>query len=163
MHLAHSFLPDQRQRSSQQPLVLVVEDHNDSLLLMSYTLELFGCRFLCQTDSSATVVVAKEHQPDLIMLDILLHSSSGLDIVRELKQEPLTSQIPVLAVTALASREDQELIFQAGFDEYVCKPYMLEELETIVRRLLDGKFEAVEPLSTLIAPFPFKEGWCSSG
>jgi len=141
MHLTHSFMHDQKQRNSQQPLVLAVENHNDSLLLISYALELFGCRFICQTDSLATLVVVKEYQPDLIMLDILLPSISGLDIVRSLKREPLTRDIPVVAVTALASREDREYILMAGFDEYISKPYMIEDLEAIIHRLLEGKFD----------------------
>ncbi|QSJ18378.1 response regulator [Nostoc sp. UHCC 0702] len=142
MYLAHSFMSDKKKHNSQQPLVLAVEDHDDSLLLMSYALESLGCRFICQADSSTTLVVAKEYQPDLIILDILLPGLSGIDVVHQLKQEPLTYQIPVVAVTALASREDREQILMAGFDEYISKPYMLEDLETIIQRLLSGKFEA---------------------
>ncbi|MBH8560842.1 response regulator [Nostoc sp. CENA67] len=142
MYLAHSFMSDQKKHNSQQPLVLVVEDHDDSLLLMSYALESLGCRFICQADSSTTLVVAKEYQPDLIMLDILLPGLSGIDVMRQLKQDPLTYHIPVVAVTALATKEDQEQILMAGFDEYISKPYMIEDLEAIIQRLLYGKFEA---------------------
>lgn len=142
MYLAHSFMSDEKKYNSQQPLVLAVEDHDDSLLLLSYALESLGCRFICQADSSTTLVVAKEYQPDLIMLDILLPGLSGIDVVHQLKQEPLTCQIPVLAVTALASREDRESILVAGFDDYISKPYMLEDLEAIIQRLLKDKFEA---------------------
>jgi CheY-like chemotaxis protein len=140
MYLAHSFISDEKKQNSQQPLILAVEDHDDSLLLLSYALESLGCRFICQTDSYTTVLVAKEHQPDLIMLDILLPSFSGLDVVRYLKQEPLTREIPVIAVTALASREDRQRILKAGFNDYLSKPYMIEDLEAIIRRMLCGKF-----------------------
>jgi CheY-like chemotaxis protein len=140
MYLAHSFMSDEKKRNSQQPLILAVEDHDDSLLLLSYALESLGCRFICQTDSDTTVLVAKEYQPDLILLDILLPSLSGLDVVRHLKQEPLTREIPVIAVTALASREDRERILKAGFNDYLSKPYMIEDLEAIIRRMLCGKF-----------------------
>jgi len=141
MYLAHSFISDIKQHSSQQPLILAVEDNDDNLLLMSYALESLGCRFICQTDSSATVLVAKEYQPDLIMLDILLPTFNGIDVVRYLKQDPLTYKIPVLAVTALATREDRERILMAGFNDYISKPYLLEDLEAVVRRLLGGKLE----------------------
>ncbi|MBE9001721.1 MULTISPECIES: response regulator [unclassified Nostoc] len=140
MYLAHSFMSDEKQQNSHQPLILAVEDHDDSLLLISYALELMGCRFICQTDCSATVLVAKEYQPDLILLDILLPGLSGIDVVRHLKQEPLTSKIPVIAVTALATTEDRERILKAGFDDYISKPYMIEDLEAIIRRVLAGKF-----------------------
>ncbi|MDB9376041.1 response regulator [Nodularia sphaerocarpa] len=139
MYLAHSFMSDEKKQNPQQPLILVVEDHDDSLLLIGYALESLGCRFICQSDSSTTLLVAKEYQPDLIMLDILLPGLSGTDIVHYLKQEPLTREIPVLAVTALASREDRERLLSAGFDDYISKPYMIEDLEAIIHSLLGGK------------------------
>jgi CheY-like chemotaxis protein len=135
---------DEKKRSSQQPLILAVEDHDDSLLLISYALESLGCRFICQTDSSATLLVAKEYQPDLIMLDILLPGLSGIDVVGHLKREPLTCEIPVVAVTALAGREDRDLLLKAGFNDYISKPYMIEDLETMIHRMLPGK---LNPLS----------------
>ncbi|AFZ57361.1 response regulator [Anabaena cylindrica FACHB-243] len=141
MYLTHSFMSDEKKQSSQPPLILVVEDHDDSLLLLSYALELLGCRFICQSDSSTTLLVAKEYQPDLILLDILLPSLNGLDVARYLKREPLTCNIPVVAVTALAGREHQERILRAGFNDYISKPYLLEDLEAIICRLLDDKIE----------------------
>ncbi|WP_375504188.1 response regulator [uncultured Nostoc sp.] len=140
MYLAHSFMSDEKKQNSHQPLILAVEDDDDSLLVVSYALESMGYRFICQTDSSATVLVAKEYQPDLILLDILLPGLSGMDVVRHLKLEPLTCTIPVVAVTALASTEDRERILKAGFNDYISKPYMLEELEAIIRRELGRKF-----------------------
>ncbi|TVP61856.1 MAG: response regulator [Nodularia sp. (in: Bacteria)] len=142
MYLAHSFMSDERKQDPQQPLILVVEDHDDSLLLIGYALESLGCRFICQNDSSTTLLVAQEYQPDLIMLDILLPGLSGTDIVHYLKQEPLTAEIPVIAVTALASREDRERLISAGFDDYISKPYMIEDLEVIIRSLLRGKLNS---------------------
>lgn len=149
MYLAHSFISDEKKHDSQQPLILAVEDHADSLLLISYALESLGCRFICQTDSTATVLVAKEYQPDLIMLDILLPGQNGIDVVRHLKQQPLTKHIPVLAVTALATREDRERILQAGFNDYISKPYMIEDLEATIRRLLCGKLKQPLPIFEL--------------
>lgn len=134
-----------RQEAKQQnpapPLILAVEDNEDNLLLMSYTLESLGYRYICQQDSSATILVAEEHQPDLILLDILLPGFSGIDIVRCLKQQPLTKDIPVLAVTALASDEDRERILMAGFDGHLSKPYMLEDLEATIHQYLAGKHD----------------------
>ncbi|MBD2292953.1 response regulator [Anabaena sphaerica FACHB-251] len=141
MYLTHSFMSDEKKQSSQPPLILIVEDHDDSLLLLSYALELLGCRFICQNDSSSTILVAKEYQPDLILLDILLPGMNGLEVVRHLKHESLTCHIPVIAVTALAGREQEERILAAGFDDYLSKPYMLEDLEAIICRLLNEKFE----------------------
>ncbi len=147
MYLTNSFINDGRKQQSQQPLVLAVEDHEDSLLLISYALESLGCRFICQTDSSTTLLVAKDYQPDLILLDIFLPGFSGLDVMRYLKGDPLTADIPVVAVTALAGEEERERLLREGFNDYMSKPYMIEDLEVIVRRFLDRKlnrFSTVE-------------------
>ncbi|MBD2442206.1 response regulator [Dolichospermum sp. FACHB-1091] len=141
MYLAHSFMSDEKRQKHQQPLVLAVEDNDDSLLLMSYTLELLGCRSICQKESSRTLFMAKEYQPDLILLDIFLPGMSGLDVIQYLKGESLTCHIPVVAVTVLTGTEDKKSILKAGFDDYISKPYMIEELEAIIRRLLGRKFQ----------------------
>ena len=148
MYLAHSFMSDEKKQNSQQPLILVVEDHDDSLLLIGYALESLGCRYICQSDSSTTLLVAKEYQPDLIMLDILLPGLSGTEVVHYLKQEPLTAEIPVIAVTALASKEDRERLLSAGFDDYISKPYMIEDLEVIIRRLLREKLSSTSVVNS---------------
>lgn len=129
-------LSHQKKQNSQPPLILAVEDNEDNLLLLSYTLESLGCKLIRQNDGLTTLLVAKEYQPDIILLDILLPGLSGMDIVRSLKQEPLTSHIVVIAVTALASTEDRERILSAGFNDYISKPYMIEDLEAVVSRYL---------------------------
>jgi CheY-like chemotaxis protein len=142
MELAHALMSDEKKHNSQPPLVLAVEDNDDNLLLLSYALESLGCKLICQKDSSTTVLVAKEYQPDLILLDILLPGFSGIDLVRSLKQEPLTSHIAAIAVTALASVEDRERIMGAGFNDYISKPYMIEDLEAKVRLYLQEKLNS---------------------
>lgn len=141
MYLAHSFMSDEKRQKHRQPLVLAVEDNDDNLLLMSYTLELLGCRSICQKEGSRTLFMAKEYQPDLILLNIFLPGMSGLDVIQCLKGELLTCYIPVVAVTVLTGTQDKKTILKAGFDDYISKPYMIEELETIIRRLLGRKFQ----------------------
>lgn len=139
MDLARSFISEEKKPNYPQPLVLAVEDNDDNLMLITYTLESLGCKLICQTDSSSTLLVAKEYQPDLILMDILLPGLSGIDVVRYLKKEPLTCQIPVIAVTALASPEERERILMAGFDDYISKPYMIEDLEALICSFLGKK------------------------
>ncbi|ARV61564.1 hypothetical protein BZZ01_25655 [Nostocales cyanobacterium HT-58-2] len=139
MEQAQVFMSDKKRQKPLAPLILAVEDNEDNLVLLSYALESLGCKLICQKDSSTTIPVAKEYQPDLILLDILLPGLSGIDIVRSLKQEPLTSNIATIAVTALASTEDKERILDAGFNDYISKPYMIEDLEALVRRYLCEK------------------------
>lgn len=139
MEQAQVFMLKKKKHKAEPPLILAVEDNEDNLLLLSYTLESLGCRHICQKDSLTTVLVAKEYQPDLILLDILLPGLSGIDLIRSLKQEPLTTEIAAIAVTALASREDKEQILNAGFNDYISKPYMIEDLEAMVCRYLKRK------------------------
>lgn len=139
MELAREFMNEENMRSLLSPLILAVEDNEDNLVLMRYALEAVGCRSICLQDSYSAVVLAKEHQPDLILLDILLPGLSGIDIVKLLKREPLTYHIPVIAVTALASAEDRERILFAGFDDYLSKPFMIEEFESKIDQHLRKK------------------------
>lgn len=142
MELAHAFMISEQTQNFQQPLILAVEDNDDNLLLIDYTLQALGCRFIGQAESSTAVLVAKEYQPDLILLDILLPGVNGIDVLNSLKQEPFTCGIPVIAVTALASVEDRERILAAGFDDYISKPYMIEDLEAMIRHHLCGKLKS---------------------
>jgi len=139
MDLAHSFIGEENKTNYPQPLILAVEDNDDNLVLITYTLESLGCKLICQKDSSSTLLVAKEYQPDLILMDILLPGLSGIDVVHYLKKEPLTSKIPVIAVTALASPEERESILMAGFDDYISKPYMIEDFEALICSFLGKK------------------------
>ena len=138
MKLAPMFLIDKNQ-NSQPPLVLVVEDNEDNLLLISYILESLGCRLITQTDGESAVLLAKEHHPDLILLDIVLPKVNGINILRSLREEPLTRDIPAIAVTALATKENRENIIRAGFNNYLIKPYLIEELEKMVSIYVDRK------------------------
>lgn len=125
-----------QQHNVRLPLILAVDDDDDNLLLISYVLETFGYKCISQTDGEAALAVAKEYKPDLVLLDILLPSVDGIEFVRRLRQDAVTAQIPVVAVTALARQEDRETILLSGFTDYLSKPYMIEDLEAVIRRYL---------------------------
>jgi CheY-like chemotaxis protein len=122
--------------SSIHPLILVVEDDDDNLLLIRYVLESFGYRFVGKKDSCNILTTVKEYKPDLILMDVLLPDVDGIQLVKHLKQDEITRQIPVIAVTALAKTEDRESLMLAGFVDYISKPYMLDDLEAAIRRHL---------------------------
>ena len=124
------------QGTSKAPLILAVEDNEDNLLIIDYIVDSFNCQFIGESDGKRTLQIAKEFQPDLILLDIMLPDLSGFDILQCLKEDSLTRKIPVVAVTALAMKEDEQRIQDAGFDEYITKPFQLEDLEDIIRRYL---------------------------
>ncbi|MGI0486529.1 response regulator [Pantanalinema rosaneae CENA516] len=123
---------------TRPPLILVVDDNEDHLLLVRYVLESLEFEFIGETDSQVALQIAKSHCPDLILLDIMLPTLSGLEVIQYLQADPLTQEIPVIAVTALARKEDRERMLQAGFVDYISKPYMLDELEAVIQRQLSS-------------------------
>lgn len=123
---------NQPSRIIYKPLVLAVDDDEDNLLLLTEVLTPLSCTFITATYGQQALNLAIEQQPALILLDVMLPDISGIEIVRQLKQNPQTMTIPVIAVTALARQEDRDRLFLAGCDDYVSKPYMLDDLEAVI-------------------------------
>ncbi|WP_088890151.1 response regulator [Leptolyngbya ohadii] len=120
--------------SLPKPLVLVVDDDEDNLLLLEYCLELFNCRFVGNSDGKNLVALVQTLQPDLILLDIVLPQQSGIELMHQLRESSLTRSIPVVAVTALARLEDRLRLLAEGFDDYLSKPFLLDDLQSTVER-----------------------------
>ena len=118
------------------PIIVAVDDDEDSLVLLSYIIEELPCLFFCETDGKAALEMILSLRPSLILLDVRLPSLSGFDIIRRLKNSIDTALIPVVAVTALAGRHQQEKLLAAGFDYYICKPYSLIDLQVLIKRCL---------------------------
>lgn len=124
------------QTATRQPLVLVVDDNEDNLLLLAFVLEQLGCELLTAADGQTALDLAKSFKPTLILLDMMLPDLDGMEVCSRLRQNPLTTNIPVIAVTAMARAEDRERILEAGCNEYVSKPYAVDELEVLLSRYL---------------------------
>ncbi|MDF0556780.1 response regulator [Kamptonema sp. UHCC 0994] len=120
----------------KQPLVLAVDDDIDNLELMSQILDLFGCSCVGALDGKTTLGVIRDRQPDLILLDICLPDINGIELIYQIKQDPKLVDIPIIAVTSLATPEDRDRIFLAGCTDYICKPFNLDNLEITIRRHL---------------------------
>ncbi|MEL6442537.1 MAG: response regulator [Cyanobacteria bacterium J06621_8] len=110
------------------PLILAVEDDEDNQLLLKSAIAMFGWNSIVVGDGSNITYLVKNEQPDLILLDVILPRFSGLQIARVLKSNYQTRHIPLIAVTAMSREKEQQLIFAAGFDKYIRKPYWLENL-----------------------------------
>jgi CheY-like chemotaxis protein len=122
---------------TSQPLILAVDDDEDNLLLLTEVLKPLHCCVVTATDGQQALELAQTTQPALILLDVMLPDVSGMEVLQELKQNPQTKTIPVVAVTALARLEDRDRLFVAGCDDYMSKPYMIDELEALICRYLD--------------------------
>ena len=119
--------------------VMIVEDNPLNMKLFADLLEVSGYRTLQFTDGMNALQHAREHRPDLLLIDIQLPHKSGLDVIGEIKSDPAVADIPAVAVTAFAMKGDEEKVRQAGFDGYVSKPIAVKDfLETVKRYAGDG-------------------------
>ena len=118
-----------KSKSESSPLVLVVDDNEDNILYACSSLELSDCQPIVAGDGQTALDLAINKLPDLILTDIVMPKVDGISLTRMLKSNLRTSHIPVIAVTGLAFPHQKEQILNAGFDDYLCKPYLIEDLE----------------------------------
>ncbi len=113
---------------AKPPLILIVEDDPDNLLVLIYLLQQVPYRIITATDGCSGFRAALAQRPHLILLDIRLPIWDGYTCIQQLKQNAVTANIPVIAVTAATQPADQARIFRAGFTDYIRKPYLFEHL-----------------------------------
>ena len=116
--------------------VLIVEDDALSLKLTRDVLQARGFETHETADGVTALSMAASLDADLIVMDIGLPGMDGVEVTRRLKQDPRTSAIPVVAVTALAMAEDEQRMRLAGCDALLTKPVRLQELVGVVERLI---------------------------
>jgi len=102
--------------------VLIVEDNELNMKLFNDLLEAKGYNIIQTRDGMQALDLAREHHPDLILMDIQLPEVSGLDVTRWIKEDDSIASIPVIAVTAFAMKGDEERIRQGGCEAYISKP-----------------------------------------
>lgn len=112
--------------------ILIVEDEKDLLRLLKYNLQKEGYRVIAAKDGESGLVLNKKNHPDLILLDIMLPKMDGLEFCRIVRQD---TQVPIIFLTAKKSELDRILGFKLGADDYVTKPFSLEELIARIQAL----------------------------
>jgi CheY-like chemotaxis protein len=117
-------------------LILLVEDNEANQLLASSVLELSGYSVEVAGDAIEAREILSRHSPDLILMDIQLPGLDGLSFVKQLKAEPATAHIPVIALTALAMAGDRERSLAAGCNGYISKPIDTRTFASEVRKHL---------------------------
>ncbi|WP_297845430.1 response regulator [Pseudomonas sp.] len=118
--------------------ILIVEDNAANMRLACLLLINAGHSVLCATDAETGLTIAREHQPELILMDIQLPGMDGLAATSLLKQDVKTAAIPVIALTAMAMKEDEEKTRLAGCDAYIIKPLRYKELYRVIDTLLEN-------------------------
>lgn len=112
--------------------VLIVEDNPTNMTLAIFLLQSAGHTVLTATDAEAGLTLARDDQPDLILMDIRLPGMDGLEATALLKRESATRAIPVIALTALAMKGDEARIRAAGCDGYVAKPLAYRDFLAVI-------------------------------
>ncbi|WP_309092007.1 response regulator [Phenylobacterium sp.] len=117
--------------------VLIVEDNELNMKLFHDLLEAQGYETIETREGLAALSLAREHRPDLILMDIQLPEISGLEVTKWLKEDDELASIPVVAVTAFAMKGDEERIREGGCEAYISKPISVSHFLDTIRRLLD--------------------------
>jgi two-component system cell cycle response regulator DivK len=112
--------------------ILIVEDNPANMKLAVFVLEQASYTVISAADAEAGLTLARERHPDLILMDIQLPGMDGLTAIALLKQDVATRDIPVIALTALAMKGDEERIRSAGCEGYIAKPMRYQEVLSAV-------------------------------
>ncbi|MDP3248087.1 MAG: response regulator [Polaromonas sp.] len=122
--------------------ILVIEDNPANMKLACLLLRNAGHEVLCAVDAETGLTMARDRGPDLILMDIQLPGMDGLAATALLKQDPVTAEIPVIALTAMAMKADQEKSQIAGCDGYIAKPLRYQALYAAIDTLLAARAPA---------------------
>ncbi|WP_188260584.1 response regulator [Azospirillum tabaci] len=116
--------------------VLIVEDNELNMKLFHDLLEAHGYATLQTRNGMDALAIAREHRPDLILMDIQLPEVSGLEVTRWIKDDPELASIPIIAVTAFAMKGDEEKIREGGCEDYIAKPISVTKFLQTVQKFL---------------------------
>jgi DNA-binding response OmpR family regulator len=116
--------------------VLVADDDEDILQLVSFRLERAGYTVVTAADGQQALAAARQHQPDLAVLDVMMPGLNGYEVTRQLRADPATAAIPVILLTARVQEADVSRGFEAGADDYLRKPFSPQELRSRVQAIL---------------------------
>ena len=125
------------QQKADVSRILVVEDHHLSLMLLKQLLLAHGYQILETAKGLLAIDLARDEQPDLILMDIRLPDINGFEVTRLLKQDDQTKTIPIIAVTALASPEYEKQDLESGCDAYIPKPITLANFLRTIESFLN--------------------------
>lgn len=133
--------------------VMIVEDNELNMKLFHDLLEAHGVETIQARDGKNVLALAREHKPDLVLMDIQLPEVSGLDITKWLKEDDELKSIPVIAVTAFAMKGDEQKIREGGCEDYISKPIsVIKFIETVQKYLVpvspvDPPADPVDPVN----------------
>src|SRR5947199_559438 len=126
--------------------IALIEDDTDLYSLLKYNLEKDGFSLVSAQTGKGAIELCRRERPDLILLDIMLPDSDGLDICKGVRQHPELAHIPVIFLTARASETDRIVGLELGANDYIVKPFFVRELIARVRLQFRGQTNATRVL-----------------
>lgn len=125
-----------RDKSASKETIMIVDDEPDALALMQNILTDQGYELITVSNATEVGLKAATLDPNLILLDFLMPELDGFEVCKALRANEQTRNIPIMAVTCLTKEEDIERIFECGADEYLPKPFKMEQLQEKVQELV---------------------------
>ena len=119
------------------PKILVVEDNALNMKLFEDMVCLLKCDIISTTSGANALELCIEHLPDVVLMDIQLDGISGTDIIRSIKLDARVKDIPIIAISAYAMKNEEMMILQSGCDKYLSKPLAIEEFFSSVQYFLN--------------------------
>jgi two-component system cell cycle response regulator DivK len=123
--------------------ILIAEDNEKNRTLVKDVLKYHGYEVIEAGDGLEGIKMAKEHKPDLILMDIQMPVMDGIAAGKILKNNPETKDIKIIALTSLAMKGDKEKIMEEGFDDYIAKPIDIRRLPELVKKALEVKNKGI--------------------
>ncbi len=122
-----------------KPLILIVEDDEAIITLLSYTLEKAGYETKITKDGEEAIMMIEEHNPDLVLLDWMIPGKTGISVCSHLRKNPATKKIPIIMISARGEENDRIEGLDKGADDYITKPFSTKELlariQAVFRRI----------------------------
>ncbi len=119
-----------------KPKILYVEDHQGNIYVMETRLKRWGYQTIVAMDGEEAIAMANASMPDLILMDLQLPITDGLEATRQIKADAKTKHIPIIAVSSYAMYDDRDKALAAGCDAYYSKPVDFHLLRTHIKELL---------------------------
>lgn len=133
---SEGFPPMNNDPQKNHPVVLIVEDHDDTREMLTILLSSFGCHVVGAEDGERAMNVAEKSRPDLILLDMKIPLLDGLAVARLIRSHPSLNKVPIVAVTGYGTPQHHREVLRAGCNHCLVKPIDFDQLEKLIEVLV---------------------------
>lgn len=121
------------------PTILLADDDLRNIYSLSSALEEYGCKVICAENGTEALSILEDHRVDLILMDIMMPGMDGYEAMQRIRDADHLADIPIIALTAKAMKEDRDLCIEAGADDYISKPVRLDKLMSLIEVWKQGR------------------------